>query len=89
MLSEFWRGVMQEIVAGLTVAALCAFVAWLWKSYSRFRSMDRSLAAIAEQLPGLNNTMRDHGRRIDRLETRTGIAKPDEPASQPGTSPPA
>jgi len=67
MLSEFWKGVLQEVLAGVVVAAFAAFVAWLRMSYKKFRSMEGSLARIAEGFPPLVQKVEDHGQRLTSL----------------------
>jgi hypothetical protein len=58
MNSEFWRAVGQEMLSGLAVAAICAFIVWLRKTHS-------NLKKIADAFPLVLERVDDHERRLD------------------------
>lgn len=58
MTSEFWRAVGQEMLSGLAVAAICAFIVWLRKTHSNIKK-------IADAFPIVLERIDEHERRLD------------------------
>jgi hypothetical protein len=75
MLSDFWKGVLQEVLAGVATAAVIAVCVWVRRLCKTFALMEISFKRIAEAFPDLTKDVADHGRRLDAVESDVATLK--------------